>query len=151
MRGKTLALLGSVLILVSMLTPVFTIKEGTFFTVLGAYETDLLISGFIGMFLLLAVLLKKEVPGKRFFPLMAFFAFIAVCIPVIIFLNTAKAVSSTNASITNVSTSFGAALPMCTLGALMAFIGFLKKVPGAVEPAKPAEASLPTAEPPAIP
>lgn len=146
MKGKTLVLLGSILILIAMFTPAATLSAGIFSRGLSGYETDLMFSGVMGLILFLAALIKKEVPGKRFFPLMAIAAVIAMYFPISLFLKTAGLALSED-----VSLSMGVALPLCGIGALLAFVGCLTKAPGAVQPEKPPEAPSgpPPAEPPA--
>lgn len=132
MNAKTLMIVGSALMIVSLFMPIATMSAGIFSRSMNGYESDLAFSGIIGVILLLVALARKETPGKRYAPLAAILAGIAIFNVFSLFLRLAGLTLGSD-----VSSSIGMALPICGLGSLLAFVASLTTVPNLDSPVPP--------------
>lgn len=131
MNAKTLMIVGSVMMIVSLFMPITTISAGIFSRSMNGYESDLVFSGIIGVVLLLVALARKGTLGKRYAPWAAILAGIAIFSVSSLFLRLAGLALESD-----VSSSIGMALPVCGLGSLLAFVASLTTVPN-LQPSVP--------------
>jgi hypothetical protein len=132
MNPKTLMIIGSVMMIVSLFTPILTLSTGLFSRSMNGYETDLVFSGIIGVILLIVALSKKGTPGKRYAPWAAIIAGIAIFNVISVFVRLVGVDTGSN-----VSSSMGIALPLCGLGSLLTLVASLTQIPPTIQALQP--------------
>ncbi len=130
-RGQLLLVLGGVGLIVGALLPWATLTSFLIGSVSKAgYEGDGIITGGIGILLLIGGLLAKGKPGKLYSIGGSIFAVIAGLILVADFSNVSGIVRDMNAE-ESMMASIGPGLYLSALGAVLALVGGLQRVPTA--------------------
>ena len=140
-KGQQLTLLGAIGLVLGALLP--WVKATT---VLGSiskagYEGDGLITGAIGLILLIGTLLNKGKAGKRYSVASSIFGVIVLVIVGFDYLNVAGAVSDVQDMPGVVDASVGAGLYLTLLAAFLVLVGGWQRVPGPGNIANPASSS----------
>jgi tetratricopeptide (TPR) repeat protein len=132
-RGQILTLLGAIGLLAGAVLPwiSFTSMFGTVSK--AGYEGDGILTGGIGLPLLLIALLVKGNPGHSYSILGVIFALIAGVIAFWDLSNVSSRVAEINADMSFLA-SVGPGLYITVIGAILAFVGGLQQVPGQVGP-----------------
>ena len=134
-RGQLLLVLGGLALIIGALLPWATLTSflvGSFSR--AGYEGDGIITGGIGILLLFGGLLVKGKPGKLYSLAGSFFALIAGLILVSDFSNVSGIVRDMDAE-ESMMASIGPGLYLSALGAVLALVGGLQRVPAAPVPA----------------
>lgn len=129
MNAKTMLLVGSGLILLSMFVPVATVSAGFLSKAMNGYDTDLVFAGGAALIIFLIGLGAKGQPGKAHSPLGALLSVVCIVVVGMVYLNvTSLSLSSSGAAV-----STGIAPIMAGIGSVLALVGSLKKEPMVAE------------------
>ena len=132
-RGQQLTMIGAIGLLLGALLPWASIASIFGQTSIAGYEGDGVITGAIGLLLLIGSLLNKGKSGKRYSITSTVFAIIAGLIGISNLSNINSIVADISSdSLVLVST--GSGLYVTILGAVLAMIGGLQKLPDESEP-----------------
>jgi hypothetical protein len=128
-KGQQVILIGAICLIVGTLLPWASVASVLGITISKAgYEGDGLISGGIGVLLLLSALLSKGKPGKMYSPAASVFALVAGVVAILDIINVSQVITRTSADSTVIA-SVGSGLYVTLLGALLGFVGGLVQVP----------------------
>lgn len=124
MNAKSLILIGAALILFSLFVPVATVSAGFLSRSMNGYESDLVLAGGTGFFLLLVGLTGKPEAGKIFSAFGIVLALATFAIVAWVALNLTTVSVTADASV-----STGLAPMMAFVGGLLALVGSATRAP----------------------
>lgn len=130
--GRTVVLIGAAAIVIGALLPWAKVASFLGTITMAGYEGDGIITGVIGVLLLLGALLYKGKPGRRYSIGSSIFALVAGVVSINAMLNLSGAVSDVNTD-SLLNASIGSGLVLTALGSLVTFAGGLMTVPPSEE------------------
>lgn len=124
-KAQQVVLIGALGLIIGALLPWIT-ASGAFGIIMtkAGYEGDGIISGSIGILLLLGALLTKAKPGRRYSPAMSIFALIGGGIALLAIINISSVIANLEVD-SSVFASVGAGLYVTIAGALLGLVGGL--------------------------